>query len=112
MFVIKDQNIELKRGQELRIEIFVKSSNQFQFQTIKSLSLNGVQVCNEDEFAIRDPVETSCAKFEMRGNGTGGRWDGVLTVHPQFSSNGIRVDIELDEPAWALGVRNMKESLD
>lgn len=104
---MKDQNINLKRGEELRIEIFVKSSNQFQFQAIKSLSLNGVQVCSEDEVAIREPGETSCAKLEMIGNGTGGRWDGVLTVYPQFLSNGIRVDIELDESAWALGVRNV-----
>lgn len=73
------------------------------------MSLNGVQVCHEGDFAIRDPGETSCAKFEMSGNGTGGRWDGVLTVYPQYSSNEIRVDIEFDEPVWALVVRNMKQ---
>lgn len=78
---------------------------------IENLKFNGKQVCPEGDnepSALESTVsdfDTSCAKFEMLSNGTGGRWDGILTIYPKTPSNGIRVDIELDKPAWALGVR-------
>lgn len=66
------------------------------------MKLNNVLICPE-ETPPREG-ETRCVKVEMNGDGAGGRWDGVLTVYPQFARNGIQIDIELDEPAWALGV--------
>lgn len=94
----------MKRGEQLRIGFYAKSSNAFKIPSVTGLSFNGAQICPD-----REPmdVDTSCAKLEMTGNVTGGRWDGVLTVYPKFRNNGIRVDIELDEPAWALGVSLM-----
>lgn len=74
---------------------------------VTGIKLNNAQICPETEPDDDRPFfADSCVKFEMIGNGTGGRWDGVLTVYPRHPRNGIRVDIELDQPAWALGVIN------
>lgn len=101
VFIIADQNKKLKRGERLKIDFFAKSPEAVKIPLVSSIKFNNGQICPEDE-----PFngEARCAKFEKSGNDTGGRWDGVLTVYPQSPRSGIRVDIELDQPAWALGV--------
>lgn len=81
---------------------------------VSGIKLNNAQICPEngadDELNQAYNHDPECVKFEMVGNGTGGRWDGVLTVYPRQPRNGIRVDIELDQTAWALGVINVVRS--
>lgn len=75
------------------------------------VKFNNQRICPEDE-PEDENFDPRCVKFEMKTDGIGGRWDGVLTVYPQVPRNGIRVDIELDEPAWALGVSQKNLSTD
>ena len=49
-------------------------------------------------------------KFENIKSEAVGRWDGVLDFIPDGSRNIFRVDIELDQPALALGVIQSFES--
>lgn len=74
------------------------------------IKLNNAQICPEvapgDNAFRHFNGNAKCAKFEMTGDGVGGRYDGVLTIYPQQPRNGIRVDVELDQPAWAFGVIN------
>jgi hypothetical protein len=95
----------------LQIDFFVKSEENFKIPSITSLKLNNVQVCPENnveqkqfDSTLVNQGDEICAKFIMNSNGTGGRWDGTLTVFPQFPGNELRVDILFDEPAWALAV--------
>lgn len=69
---------------------------------ISAIKLNNEEICSDAETSPDE--DTSCAKFEMIGNGTGGRWDGVLTIYTQSRRKSIQVDINLDSAAWALGV--------
>lgn len=85
------------------MEFFAKSSENSKISFVTAMKLNNVLICPEEQ--PPKAGETRCVKVETNGDGVGGRWDGVLTIYPQFSRNGIRVEIELDEPVWALGVR-------
>jgi hypothetical protein len=67
------------------------------------VKVNDVLICPK-ETPPREG-EGECAKVEMNGEALGGRWNGTLTLYPQFAGNRVKVDIELDEQAWALGVR-------
>lgn len=107
MFSIKDDAQSLKRGQVLKIEFFAKLPGPFRIPLITGLKLNNERICPEVAPTNED---TKCVKFEKTGNETGGRWDGTLTFYPQFPRNGIRVDVQLDRPAWALGVSWFKVS--
>jgi hypothetical protein len=102
VFNIKDESKNLKRGEKLKVEFFVKSAGTSKIPFVTAVKLNKALICPEEQPPKEGEVR--CAKVEMSDDGVGGRWDGVLTVYPQRARNGIRVDIELDEPAWALGV--------
>lgn len=78
---------------------------------VTELKLNNAQVCPQEHPAISENEfynnEAGCAKLEMDGDGAGGRWDGVLTIYPRYPRNGIRVDVEFDQPVWAFGVNSL-----
>jgi hypothetical protein len=42
----------------------------------------------------------------MLTNGTRGRWDGILTIHPQSKNSEIKIQLEFDEFSYAMGVSN------
>lgn len=109
MFNISDTSKTLKAGKKLNIGFFAKFRSQYKIPLVIAIKFNNKQICPEvaDEPFADDIVDTRCVKVEVKDGTDAGRWDGVLTVHPQVPRNGIRVDIELDEPAWALGVGKM-----
>lgn len=98
-------------GKSIEVDFFVKSPGVSKIPVVSAIKLNNEAVCSDDEPSFLSYDGTSCAKFEMVGNGTGGRWDGVLTLYPQFRSRSVQVDIELDSPVWALGVIDEKTFL-
>lgn len=93
---------KVKRGERFKIDFFVKASG-FRLPLVTAIKFNNAQICPENE-QFNQNGESKCAKFEKTDSEIGGRWDGVLTVYPLSPRNGIRVDIELNEAAWALGV--------
>jgi hypothetical protein len=103
LFTIKDEARNFERNRVIEIGFFVKSLALFKLPQITSIKFNGAQICPEF-VASSNGGESGCVKFDMDGDGIGGRWDGKLTIIPKASRSGIRVDIELTSPAWALGV--------
>jgi len=112
---------ELKRGENLEIDFYTRVMNPYRLPSVTSIRLNGVNICPSgseriDESSaggdsadgggggVSEAIDTSCAKLEYKTNNITGRWDGILTIYPQFSQNGLRIDLEVDAPAWALGV--------
>lgn len=55
--------------------------------------------------------ESGCARFELLTNGTGGRWDGVLTISPQWKNSEMKIQLEFDEFSFALGVSGSPKSI-
>lgn len=81
----------------------MKSQLIHKLPQIIAVKVNNEQVCPENQPTSDGSV---CAKFEMLPDEKqiGGRWDGVLTIFPQLSRNGILIGVELDNKAWAMGV--------
>lgn len=108
MFTISEQNKALRRGETLQIDFKALFPANFRIPMVTGVKLNNAQICPESGRANENNQNFDggprCAEFKMIGNGTGGRWDGVLTVYPPYPRRGIRVDVELDQTAWALGV--------
>jgi hypothetical protein len=90
----------LKKGEVLNIDFFVNIDQRFPPPVIVKLKLNGKQLCPEKNF------DGSCAGFDIISNGTGGRYDAVMTIYPHQIFNGARkIDLEFDAKSWAVGVR-------
>lgn len=101
-FNIVDSKKTLKRGENLQIDFFAKSSSQI--PKMKRLILNGRQICPNID--VENADSRLCVKFEMIDEVNLGRWGGLLTINPNFlpSNEVLQVAIEVDRPAWALGV--------
>lgn len=102
IFSITDSTKNLRKGETLRVDFFAKSETNSKISFVTGVRLNNVLICPE-ETPLREG-ETRCGRVEMNGEAVGGRWNGTLSFYPQFSGNRVKVDIELDETAWALGV--------
>lgn len=110
VFTINDPSATVKAGQKLNVGFFAKSTAKLRIPLVAGIKFNDKSICPEggdgdDESIEEIGGDTRCAKLVMKDATDAGRWDGILTVYPLAARNGIQVDIELDEPAWALGVR-------
>lgn len=99
VYTISNKNGCMQGDGTLKFPFVVKfpADTSFRAPTVARIRLNNAQICPE-------PGNTSCGKFQMTRNATGGRWDGTLTVHPRESKKQIKVGIELHQPALSLNV--------
>lgn len=94
----------MRKGEIIEITFIAQStSSAVQFSNlIRRLKLNEHKICYNNNDA--DSIDEGCVELEMIDGPSGGRFDGLLTIFPKFSSNALQVIIEVDNPAFALGV--------
>lgn len=67
---------------------------------LRKLKLNGHEICDNTV----ESTDSSCAQHEVIDGPKAGRFDGLLTISPKYSTDVPQVIIEVDNPALALGV--------
>lgn len=101
-FTIQDSSRSLQQGESIEITFIAKStSSAIQLSNfIRKLTLNEHEICGNNIDAIDD----NCAELEVIDGPSGGRFDGLLTFYPKYTSSVLQVIVEVDNSALALGV--------
>lgn len=102
-FTIQDNGRAIRKGEIIEITFIAQStSSAVQFSNlIRRVKLNEHEICHNND---ADSIDESCVELEMIDGPSEGRFDGLLTIFPKFSSNALQVIVEVDNPAFALGV--------
>lgn len=89
----------------IKMGFFVKATSAFTIPLLEVLKINSNQICPETYNVQKTSrVGTRCAHVTLKEIESSGRLDGSIIFYPQFTFNGLRIDMEFDSPAWALGV--------